>query len=244
MSSAGLPLTAAWVTTGDVRLARWMADLDLSEVWLDLEHGFIDNHMLPGLVTTIRAAGKRCRARVPTVDASLIENLWLLGAEGVVVPHVSSVSDVTAAVQASELLRGAARDWRDLGVPSKRSRPAIGALIEDAEALKAAEAIIASPGLDLVIVGRQDLGRSLGEDPLSERTCAANRSVFELARLHGVATGIGVPRCGWPTVEWKALARSADVVIIGHDYDFVSVGGASRIAALGTDDITQEVTWP
>lgn len=241
--SSTRPSIAAWVTTGDVRVARWMAALDLSEVWIDLEHGFIGTQVLPGLVTTIRAAGKRCRARIPAVDRSLIENLWLLGVEGFIVPHVSSASDVVAAVQASELLRGAARDWREVGTPNDRPLPVLGALIEDAEALKAADGIIASPGLDLIIVGRQDLARSLGEDPLSERIYMANRSVFELATLHRVTTGIGVPRFGWPTAEWEALARSADVVIIGHDYDFVAIGGASRIASLGTN-IAQEVTCP
>src|SRR4029078_5806625 len=64
--------------------------------------------------------------------------------------------------------------------------------IESVPALENLHEICAVPGLDAVLIGPHDLSRSLGipEPYQHPRFDAAVRSVFQVARRHGVGAGI------------------------------------------------------
>lgn len=222
---------AAWVTIAHPLVAKWVAQLPVNEVWFDLEHGYISMEALPALVMAA-GPGRRCWVRLPAFDASLLENVWNAGAAGVIIPHVRSGTTVTGAVAAAETLRIRGHAKRSRSGPDDTSRPEIGILIEDAQGAEAAEEILSVPGLNLVVIGRKDLGRSLGTDSLSEPVRRCTVQIMEAARTHQVPAALGLPPDGrWPNTAWAGLAARADLLTVGHDYDFISTGGVQRIAA-------------
>jgi 2-keto-3-deoxy-L-rhamnonate aldolase RhmA len=232
---------AVWLTTANPLVARWLGDAPVDEVWIDMEHGYIGVETLPALLMAI-GSERRCRVRLPEYDPSVMERAWAAGATGVIIPHVTSAELVEKAVAAAMAI---GRQSMSVGEAETRPGPEIGILIEDAVAVKYAASLLGVRGVALAIVGRTDLGRSLGTDNLSAEVEEASRRVLELGRRHGIPVALGLPPSGhWPTAGWKHVAATAATLVIGHDHDLLTLGAHVRVGAIAEARVPNEAAQP
>ena len=172
-------------------------------VCIDQEHSAIPSDTLENMLRAAAVHRVPALVRVPGLDAMLIAKALDSGADGVLVPHVSTEEDARHVVRASrfppEGRRGAgpgrsAGYGRDIprSVESARRGTLVGIQLETVEALANLPAILAVPGIDLAFIGPGDLGVSL---KAAGRSCPdalgdAIEMVLKGAAEAGVPAGI------------------------------------------------------
>lgn len=176
------PLLGTWATLGEPRLTHELSRAGLGWVGLDAQHGHFDDRSIRDALGGRTADGAPMLVRVAANDAALIGRALDAGADGVIVPLVSSVADAEAAVAASHYPPYGARSWGPLhgsrpayspgSDGGKHAVPLCSVMIETADALDAVEDIAAAPGVDMIFVGPFDLSLALDldvDDLLSSR---------------------------------------------------------------------------
>jgi 4-hydroxy-2-oxoheptanedioate aldolase len=170
-------------------------------VIIDTEHGGAGLETLEHMLRAAAASGIAALVRVPRGGADDILHVLDLGADGIMVPHVTSAAVASRIVQhayypplgrrgISTLSRAARHGTGDAAavLREQAGRTAVLAMIEDAEALGEVGAIARVPGIDAVFVGPNDLASSmghLGNLAHPEVTGAVTRIREELAAIEG-----------------------------------------------------------
>lgn len=181
-------------------------------VVIDLEHDAFDLGLAQRMIVAADLVGVTSIVRIGAEDWGTAQQVLDAGAEGIQVPHVSTRSAAEAAVAATRYpplgKRGASRASRAARygtVPwpehmrTSNDEVLLNVMIEDGEGLANIEEIASVEGVDLLVVGIQDLAGSLG---IAQDPAALRRTIADLAdrvrragraRL-GVATGFaGLP---------------------------------------------------
>ena len=171
----GSTVFGTWVNTASPDLVETLGDLGFDCVFLDLEHGEYGTEALPELLRAARAAGCFGVVRTSGVAPHEIGAALDAGADGVLVPNVSSAADAAAVVSSGHYppigSRGAAPMTRAAGygtVPFLTYRDrieadvVIGVQIEGPAGIAALDAILDTPHLDLAFIGPFDLSQHLG----------------------------------------------------------------------------------
>ena len=223
-----------WSLLGEPRGAALLEGSGFDWVLLDQQHGHFDDRAVR---ETLVLRGER---RVPllvrprTNDAGLIGRALDAGADGVIVPLVSSAAEAEAAVASASYPPRGNRSWGPLpglertdGADGRPPRPFVGVMIETAEGLADVDAIAATPDLDLVFVGPFDLSQSLGttvDDLLADdSTDGPLGRVLAAARAAGVLAGA----FGATVDRARAFARHGFTFVVGAlDTDLVAGGAA------------------
>jgi 2-keto-3-deoxy-L-rhamnonate aldolase RhmA len=209
-------------------------------VVIDQEHAPFDRVDVDNLILAGRAAAIAVLVRVPGSEARDILPGLDCGAQGVLVPHVSSrakARDVVAEARYQGGRRGFTNSSRagrygaagfQEHVAAGDAQTAVLAMIEDVEALDALCDIVTVPGLDAVFIGRGDLSIALGVDsPAAPAVIAAAEKIAAAARQAEVALCAHVDRIDSPDVAWlRSLGVTAFIV--------ASDQGLMRRAALQT----------
>lgn len=237
-------LVGTFIKTPAVQVVELLGLAGLDFGVVDAEHGPFDRAAADLMMVAGRAAGLDLFVR--TADRSATSVLWALdiGAAGLVVPHVDSAQHAAELVQAARFA-GGARGFSNsprfgrYGASTIEEAMALGdrariyAQIESAQAVAEAEAIIATPGLDGVVVGRADLALSMGlTRPDAPEVMEATRDVLALARSHGKAAIVVVGRAA---EAGTFIAMGASHIIVGSDQSFLrasALAAASDIRAL------------
>ncbi|HZV74071.1 MAG TPA: aldolase/citrate lyase family protein [Conexibacter sp.] len=144
-------------------------------VAIDTEHGLADGVALHHHLRSAAAAGLGALVRVGGPETPEILRALDAGADGVIVPHVTTGAQAQAVVSAAryppEGRRGFALSTPAAGYGSRtvaehfadaRRRTLVAVQLEDAEAVPNAAGILATPGVDVAFVGTADLAASLG----------------------------------------------------------------------------------
>jgi len=197
-------------------------------VLFDMEHSGFGFETLKSAVRYMQAAQLPMIARVPSRDYHDIARVCDMGAEGIMLPMVSTPAEAQRIVDSIKYvpqgMRGVALqvahdDYRAGPVPDKfraaNERTTVFAQIETAEGVANAEAMAAIDGIDCLWVGHFDLSCSLGipgqfDNP--KFTDAIQRTI-DGSRKHG-----------------KALGRLVPSVAVGHElheagFDFICYSG-------------------
>lgn len=200
---------------------------------LDAEHGAVT--ATTALATQLAAdrAGVPLLVRVPQVDAHPIMAALDTGAAGIIAPRVE---DARGAADAIRLAHYPPRGSRGYG-PRRASGYLrhVDAYLDQAEestivivqietrgALDALDEILALPGLDAVLVGRNDLATELGlpRDPANPELAAITADVLSRARAAGIGAGLA---CGASAPAALAARRlGASFVAAGIDVEFLA----------------------
>lgn len=206
-------------------VAEIVADAGFDWLWIDMEHGALD---LLTVENILRARGP-CAGivRAPDNDPVWIKRILDTGCDGVILPHVSSAAAARAAVEAAYY---PPRGTRSFGVSrahgygprlqeyvrTAAEETVVIVQIEDGAAVAAIDEILATDGVDAVVIGPFDLSGSLGH--LGEIThpdvVAAIARVAEAGRARGVPVGIFA---GSPELARDYLARGFSPVAVGVD---------------------------
>jgi 2-dehydro-3-deoxyglucarate aldolase/4-hydroxy-2-oxoheptanedioate aldolase len=153
-----------------------------------------------------RAAGVASLVRVPGSETSFIKPVLDSGAEGIIVPMVHSAAEVRKIVADCRYPTQGCRGFgprrpanygrEGLDTFLKRSNEEVFVIvqIEHIDAVREIDEIVATPGLDSVVLGPMDLSGSMGKlgktnDPEVD---AVMKEVVRKARDAGIYVGCGV----------------------------------------------------
>ncbi len=193
-------------------------------VGVDLQHGNLEPHALPGLLRVAESAGLPLLARTPSHDPATLGRVLDTGVSGVIIPMVESADQARALVSAGRTPPHGARSTggcrSTLGVTQPPAQQLLLPMVETATGLDHAADILAVPGVDGVFFGPYDLSISAGYPaPGSPQTIKALRDVISLARNAGKIAGF---MAGKP--ELLAIASEADLVAVDTDVSALRLG--------------------
>lgn len=212
---------------------------------LDLEHGCATLAEAAQLCMAASAAGlapiMRIGAEAHAEGTRLLDN----GAQGLLVPDVRSAAQARRLVEAFRHPPAGRRPWGANAFPFGYRPPSqaeamrlvdretlLAAMIESEEGVAAAEAIAATPGIDVLFVGVSDLSAALGVagQPGDERVQAAIARVAAACAAARKVLGLG----GVYDKVWLPhhVQRGARFIAGGNDQGFVLAGASERAAQL------------
>lgn len=213
--------------------------------WLlvDLEHGSGTEADLPAMLMAIESTGAAAMVRPQSGERLRIGRSLDLGATGIMVPRLESADDAREAVTFLRYppagVRGVALRTRGAGLGTV-AHADVGQIndrivgivqIESAGALREADAIAATDGVDVLFVGPADLSHSLGVPGQFGHNVylEALDTVIAACSAHGKAAGILVYD---PVVVPRLLELGFRFVGIGADGALVSAGAHTALAAV------------
>jgi 4-hydroxy-2-oxoheptanedioate aldolase len=144
-------------------------------VVIDLEYGPFSLETTENMVRAAQASGIASAIRVIANQPELISSALSLGADAVVVPHVTSAADARAAVQAARFAPAGSRGvnpftraasysaTKDDGFyEAANAAVIVNVLLEGVDAIGNLDEILSVSGLDVVSLAPFDLSQSLG----------------------------------------------------------------------------------
>jgi 4-hydroxy-2-oxoheptanedioate aldolase len=189
-----------------VEIARAMRAAGFDWLFLDFEHGAMSVETAAALAIAGLDAGIAPLVRVPKGEYSLATRLLDNGALGVVAPHLETAEEAHAAVAALRyppLGRRAVYgsqphfDFGKVATPdlmaTLNASTLVVAMVETARGIDNADAIAKTDGIDVLLVGTNDLCVDLGiPGELGHRRVAdAYAAVIAACRRHGKWPGMG-----------------------------------------------------
>ena len=216
-------------------------------VLIDLEHSSIDLDQCAQFTMAALAHGITPVVRVPSLECSFVGRVLDGGAQGVIIPHVKNSKEALQATRAAKFVpegtRSAIAGLVSLqygSFPTWAANQAVNVnvmtiiMIETLEALETIDAIAATPNVDVLLIGTNDLTKEYGvpgqhDDP---RITAAYKTVTDVCRRHGLALGIGGLYARKDLIDKyiKAADGIGRFVMCGSDQDYV-LEGARRTAS-------------
>lgn len=152
-----------------------LSALKLDFIYIDGEHGCFDWSDIERMCIAADLHGMTPIARIPDGSAATITHFLDRGVKGIIVPHVESVSDAKAIVEAAYFAPigqrsfGGGRPTFVHGISDKKAHLAacnaattVSVMIESGAGLEAAADIAALDGIDFMSFGLWDLAQSLG----------------------------------------------------------------------------------
>jgi 2-keto-3-deoxy-L-rhamnonate aldolase RhmA len=189
-----------------VEIVRIAKSAGFDTLYIDLEHSSLSLQATSQISIMALEAGVPALVRVPANTPEYISRVLDGGALGVIAPGVRSAAEARAVVAAAKYPplgeRGLAPNLPHLQYrtfPAAEALPAMNDAImvvvqfESAAALAAMEAIVAVPGVDMVMIGTNDLLADLGlpgqyDHPKVEE---AYSKTIKACRAQGKHVGIG-----------------------------------------------------
>lgn len=209
---------------------------------IDWEHSQIDRGDIENLVRAGEAGGAVVMVRVPGNNPEAIAAVLDAGAEGVLVPRISSAEEAEVAVRATRYPpdgeRGAgpgraSHYGYDIAgyIAAANARILLAVQVETVRAVENIDAIAAVEGVDLVFIGPGDLAVSMQAfgPGGTERLEAAMMKTISACRAAGKAVGLFRPSAA-DVPRWRAAGVS--FFIVASDTMFLGAAAASLAAAV------------
>jgi 4-hydroxy-2-oxoheptanedioate aldolase len=228
------PFYFSWMTLPGAIVAGQMARLSYEAVCIDMQHGLAGFTDVASMAPAVNAAGKPLVVRVLWNDPGLIGQALDAGASIVIAPMVNTSAQAQALVKAAKYAPLGMRSWGGYAavqaaglVPADylkeaNQRTLVFAMIETEEALGNLDKIAATPGLDGLFVGPNDLsislGFGLGKDLKIPKLEAAIKKIAAAAKKNKLVPGAfgGSPEaCAFFAGHgFKFIAAATDVGLI------------------------------
>lgn len=212
---------------------------DWDWIWLDGQHGQSGYAEMLALVRACDLAGRPAFVRVAGHEFGEIGRALDMGAAGVIVPVVNSVEEARAAVKAAKFPPLGGRsyggrrpvDLRGRGYSDTANEDTMLVVqIESPEAVEAADAIAAEPGVDALFLGPDDVtlrrGGSMTAPPSKEALGKDMEAVCRACREHGKAA-VTVGRS--EEMFRLCLETGFNMIVAGGDVPFLADG--SKVAS-------------
>ena len=240
----------AWLSFQSASVAEIMAGVGFDWLLIDMEHA---PYTLESLEITLMAFNGRDTVpivRVPWNDRVFVKQALDLGAEGILIPYVCSPEEARQAVSLCkyppEGIRGfgprrASDYYRNTEEYVRTANESIIVIVQ-IEHIKAVESIgqiLAVPGIDVVLLGPQDLSGSLGllgqvEHPQVQ--AAIGKVINEALRL-GIPVGVPMDVDTAAAAPNKWISRGCRFVFAGEDHSLLR-----RIATRTLMECRQQVS--
>ncbi|CAN5304831.1 aldolase/citrate lyase family protein [soil metagenome] len=229
--ATGAPFYFSWSTIPGAVLAGQLARMPFEGVCIDMQHGLAGFTDVATMAPAIAAVGKPVIIRALWNEPGLIGQVLDAGASAVIVPMINTGKEAAALVKAAKYPPMGMRSWggyaavQTAAVTPKdylsqaNTLTMIFAMIETEEALDNLKAIAATPGLDGLFVGPNDLGISLGlglgADLAGPKMHKALKKVVAAATDNGLVPGAfgGSPDAcrHFADVGFRFMAAATDI---------------------------------
>lgn len=218
-----------------VDIAMIAARCGFDAIYVDMEHSPVSFETTSAICTAAIGAGITPLVRTPGHAGSDISRVLDGGAQGVIVPHVNDAAEAEAVVRharfapighRSVMGGGPALAYLPLSVGDCSARlnatTLVIVMLETPEAIANADAIAAVPGIDLLLIGSNDLCSEMGipgqlRDP---RLRSAFEAVAAACRRHGKTLGVGGIR-GDAELQKDLIGLGARFLIAGSDVTYL-----------------------
>ena len=232
------------ISLGDSASAERLCKMGFDFVVIDTEHCPIAINQLETLLIAATPTESTLVVRSPWNDPVRVKRILDVGAEGVVIPWVNSREDAELAVSSCkyppEGVRGcgprracfALADSVEDYLAHANEEVLLLGQIETVRAMSNLESILATEGLDGVMIGPTDLACSLGkkDDLKHDEVDEAIQTVLYTCREKDVPFGIF---CGSPEMAKKWLDLGASLATVGSDVGFMLTAARSAMNAVG-----------
>lgn len=234
----GEPTLGGWCVIPSPFAAELMGRAGYDWICIDTQHGLIGYDQMLPMLQALSATGTPAFVRVPWNQPSDIMKALDAGAQGVIVPMVSSREEASRAVGACRFAPQGYRSYgptraslqvSDFGPESANRAVVCVVMIETVEAMAALDEILSVPGVDGVYVGPNDLAVTHGMKPDGTASVPAHGRLIETilaaCERHGVTAGI---HCAGPetAIRW----REAGFRMLNVDNDALFLrSGAARV---------------
>jgi 4-hydroxy-2-oxoheptanedioate aldolase len=228
-----------------VDIASAMRTCGFDWLFLDLEHGAMGLDTAVQISIAALAAGISPIVRVPKGRYDLATRALDGGAFGIVVPHVDTAEEAREIVDRLKYppaghrsVTGAMAQFAFAAMPLAEAAAAINdnmlivVMLETPEAIANAEAIAAVPGIDVLLIGTNDLTCEMGipGELMHARVAEAYETMVAACARHGKWAGMG----GVYSDEGlrRYIGLGVRMVLAGSDLSFLMAAGLARTKSL------------
>jgi 2-dehydro-3-deoxyglucarate aldolase len=239
----GQPVLGGWTLTGHPAVAEIMAAEGFDFLVADMEHTPISVEAFYHIALAAKGTDCDVLARLPSCDAALAKQVLDSGAAGIIVPSVNTPAEAAQSVAMAKFppagIRGASL-CRATGFGSRFSEyfqahndeVLVVVMLEHITAVQNADAILATPGLDAVLIGPYDLSASMGLAGQLQHpdVLAAQEAILDACRRRQVAAGIHVVPVDAGEVR-RRIQQGFRFIACGIDTLFIREGCRNMLTA-------------
>ena len=222
----GEPASCLWIDIGWPVSVEALAKLPYDSFTLDLQHSLIDRGTAVNVLQALSLGGGVPLVRVTQNDPAEIGFVLDAGAYGVICPQIETAAECKRFVDACRYGPRGTRSWgptrgllyggADYFAEYEKQILKI-ALIETVKGVSNMAEIAATPGLDMLYVGPNDLTIDYGGAPTyiatDPRVIGAMDRSITLAKEHGITVGT---YAGSLEVARTAIAKGFQLVSLGY----------------------------
>lgn len=233
-----------------VEIAKAMKTAGYDWLFIDLEHGSMSLDSASQIAVAALDAGIAPIVRVPSGEFTMATRALDNGALGIVIPHLNSASEALLVV---EKLRFPPQGHRSVigAVPqfdfqavrvsnlteTLNTTNLVIVMLETPQAIANAEEIAAVPGVDVLLIGTNDLCAEMGihGDSGDSRIVAAYEQAVTACRKHDKWLGMGGVY-DEPLMR-RYIEMGARFILSGNDISFLIASAKSRTNFLRNIDL-------
>ena len=231
-----------WVKLPTLETLELLAIAGFDFVVIDMEHAPHTFETTYRCITGAQGMGMHALVRLPDSQGTYVQRILDSGADGVLVPRVRS------AEEASQLMSGmlfGPQGSRGLGITSRagqwglKSTPDYvregneavlrGVQLEDQAALRQADAILDTSGVNAVFVGPGDLALSSGKPASHPENATLIDGLLAAAQQRGIPAGTAV---GDAAAARQAQARGFRFVMVSNDLSLFGKAATELVRAV------------
>jgi 4-hydroxy-2-oxoheptanedioate aldolase len=231
-----------------VEVAKAMKSAGFDWLFIDLEHGALSIETASQMCLAALDTGISPLVRIPNGEYSLATRLLDNGAVGVVVPHVETAKearDIADRLRYPPLgHRGVFSmmpqfDYRPTAnlTASLNSANLIAVMLESANAIDNAEAIAAVPGIDILLIGTNDLSIDMEVPGELGHAKIVDAYARMIAACQKYAKWPGMGGVYDDELMRRYIGMGARFILSGSDLGFLLDGGSARTAFLRSSKI-------
>jgi 2-keto-3-deoxy-L-rhamnonate aldolase RhmA len=230
LSQGALAIGIGVRTVRGVEIARIMKTAGFDFLFIDMEHGATSVETTYAICVAALDAGIAPLIRVPHGELALGTRCLDAGGLGLVIPHVDTPDVARAMVDAFKFQplghRSIAGGYPQFGfaaapvkdvVTALNDATLVVAMIETPKAVENAEQIAAVPGIDVLLMGTNDLCLEMGIPGQldNERVVSAVDTVVRACQKHGKWPGLGGVYV--KDLAKRYIGRGMRLVLAGND---------------------------
>jgi 4-hydroxy-2-oxoheptanedioate aldolase len=239
-SEVGSSMTVRLARSGEIARVAKTAGFDM--LYIDLEHSPLTLDATSQICMSCLDLGVMPAVRVPANTPEYISRVLDCGALGVIAPHVRSAEEARAVVKAAKLPpqgersnTGAFPQLQYRSFPAAETCAAINdatlviVQFESASCLECADEIVAVEGVDIVLVGLNDMLADMGLTGQYDhpRVREIYQRTIEACRQHGKHCGVG-GLASRPDLMAEYVRMGARYVSSGTDLSFLLGAATAR----------------
>jgi 2-keto-3-deoxy-L-rhamnonate aldolase RhmA len=226
---ARAPVFLAWTSIGHPQISEIFARSGVDCIGIDLEHSTISQEQSRGIIAAAHAAGVLCLPRIASHNMEMTKRLLDSGADGLIVPMVSTPEEVE---QLIAWLKYPPLGKRSYGIAraqgygfdfaaytqSWNDASSLIIQIETVAGVENIDRLLSYPEVDGAMIGPYDLSGSLGIPGQidSEPVRAASQRVADACRKHGKACGTQIIDVDAAAIQ-AALAKGFTFIVLASD---------------------------